>query len=156
MLTGDNAFTAKNVAGKLGVEKVFAGMLPNEKFETIKHLQKEGGVLFVGDGINDAAPLKQANAGIAMSSGADIAKEAGDVVLVKNDLKSAVATINLAKETMKTIKQNLLFCLLYNVLALPFAVCGYVIPLFAALFMSLSSLSVILNSLYTVRKFKEK
>ena len=153
MLTGDNAFTAKNVAGKLGVEKVFAGMLPNEKFETIKRLQEEGAVLFVGDGINDAAPLKQANAGIAMSSGADIAKEAGDVVLVKNDLKSAVSTINLAKETMKTIKQNLFWAFVYNAVCIPVAA-GVLAPLglmltpvYGAAAMCFSSVTVVLNSI---------
>nr|WP_314469306.1 cation-translocating P-type ATPase [uncultured Campylobacter sp.] len=153
MLTGDNAFTAKNVAGKLGVEKVFAGMLPNEKFETIKHLQEEGGVLFVGDGINDAAPLKQANAGIAMSSGADIAKEAGDVVLVKNDLKSAVSTINLANETMKTVKQNLFWAFVYNAVCIPVAA-GVLAPLglmltpvYGAAAMCFSSVTVVLNSI---------
>ena len=153
MLTGDNAFTAKNVAGKLGVEKVFAGMLPNEKFETIKRLQEEGAVLFVGDGINDAASLKQANVGIAMSSGADIAKEAGDVVLVKNDLKSAVATINLANETMKTIKQNLFWAFVYNAVCIPVAA-GVLAPLglmltpvYGAAAMCFSSVTVVLNSI---------
>ena len=153
MLTGDNAFTAKNVAGKLGVEKVFAGMLPNEKFETIKRLQEEGAVLFVGDGINDSVALKQANAGIAMSSGADIAKEAGDVVLVKNDLKSAVSTINLAKETMKTIKQNLFWAFVYNAVCIPVAAgvlapLGLMLtPIYGAAAMCFSSVTVVLNSI---------
>ena len=153
MLTGDNAFTAKNVAGKLGIEKVFAGMLPNEKFETIKRLQEEGAVLFVGDGINDAAPLKQANVGIAMSSGADIVKEAGDVVLVKNDLKSAVSTINLANETMKTIRQNLFWAFVYNAVCIPVAA-GVLAPLglmltpvYGAAAMCFSSVTVVLNSI---------
>ena len=91
-----------------------------------------------------------------MGSGAVISLERSDVVLLDDSLKSLAKAIKISKFTYKTIKQNLLFCLLYNVLAVPFAVCGYVIPLFAALFMSLSSLSVILNSLYIARKFKEK
>ena len=115
-----------------------------------------GGVIFVGDGINDAAALSLAHVAICMGSGVAISLERSDVVLLDDSLKSLAKAIKISKFTYKTIKQNLLFCLLYNALALPFAVCGYVIPLFAALFMSLSSLSVILNSLYIVRKFKEK
>ena len=110
-------------------------------------------MLFVGDGINDSVALKQANVGIAMSSGADIAKEAGDAVLVRNDLKSTVATINLAKETMKTIRQNLFWAFVYNAVCIPVAA-GVLAPLglmltpvYGAAAMCFSSVTVVLNSI---------
>ncbi|WP_169973076.1 MULTISPECIES: heavy metal translocating P-type ATPase [unclassified Campylobacter] len=154
MLTGDNVFTAKNIAGKLGIEQVFAGVMPNEKFEIIQRLQKEAKVIFVGDGINDSPSLKQADVGIAMSSGADIAKDAGDIVLIKNDLKSVLQSINLAKHTMKTIKENLFWAFIYNLIFIPVAagvlypVFGLVLtPVYGAVAMSFSSVTVVLNSI---------
>ncbi|QCD52146.1 heavy metal translocating P-type ATPase [Campylobacter sp. RM16192] len=154
MLTGDNVFTAKNIAGKLGIEQVFAGVMPNEKFEIIQRLQKEARVIFVGDGINDSPSLKQADVGIAMSSGADIAKDAGDIVLIKNDLKSVLQSINLAKHTMKTIKENLFWAFIYNLIFIPVAagvlypVFGLVLtPVYGAIAMSFSSVTVVLNSI---------
>ncbi|WP_170019377.1 heavy metal translocating P-type ATPase [Campylobacter sp. RM16190] len=154
MLTGDNVFTAKNIAGKLGIEQVFAGVMPNEKFEIIQRLQKEARVIFVGDGINDSPSLKQADVGIAMSSGADIAKDAGDIVLIKNDLKSVLQSINLAKHTMKTIKENLFWAFIYNLIFIPVAagvlypVFGLVLtPVYGAVAMSFSSVTVVLNSI---------
>ncbi|MGF7441252.1 heavy metal translocating P-type ATPase [Campylobacter concisus] len=157
ILSGDVQKVVKNVADELGVSEFRAEMLPETKAKFISKLKEHGKkVLMVGDGINDAAALSLAHIAICMGSGAAISLERSDVVLLDDSLKSLAKAIKISKFTYKTIKQNLLFCLLYNVLALPFAVCGYVIPLFAALFMSLSSLSVILNSLYIVRKFKEK
>ena len=157
ILSGDVQKVVKNVADELGVSEFRAEMLPETKAKFISELKEQGKkVLMVGDGINDAAALSLAHVAICMGSGVAISLERSDVVLLDDSLKSLAKAIKISKFTYKTIKQNLLFCLLYNVLALPFAVCGYVIPLFAALFMSLSSLSVILNSLYIVRKFKEK
>lgn len=154
MLTGDNVFTAKNIAAKLGIEQVFAGVLPNEKFEIIKKLQNEAKVVFIGDGINDSPSLKQADIGIAMSSGADIAKDAGDIVLIKNDLESVVKAINLAKDTMKTIKENLFWAFIYNLICIPVAA-GVLYPVFkivltpvyGAIAMCFSSVTVVLNSI---------
>ncbi|MGB2551901.1 heavy metal translocating P-type ATPase [Campylobacter sp. MOP51] len=154
MLTGDNVFTAKNVALKIGIEKVFAGVLPNEKFEIIKELQKDAKVVFIGDGINDSPSLKQADVGIAMSSGADIAKDAGDIVLIKNDLESVVKAINLAKDTMKTIKENLFWAFIYNLICIPVAAGALypvfkivLTPVYGAIAMCFSSVTVVLNSI---------
>ncbi|WP_169940159.1 heavy metal translocating P-type ATPase [Campylobacter sp. RM15925] len=154
MLTGDNVFTAKNVALKIGIEKVFAGVLPNEKFEIIKELQKDAKVVFIGDGINDSPSLKQADVGIAMSSGADIAKDAGDIVLIQNDLKSVVKAINLAKDTMKTIKGNLFWAFIYNLICIPVAAGALypvfkivLTPVYGAIAMCFSSVTVVLNSI---------
>ncbi|MDO5046363.1 heavy metal translocating P-type ATPase [Campylobacter sp.] len=154
MLTGDNVFTAKNVALKIGIEKVFAGVLPNEKFEIIKELQKDAKVVFVGDGINDSPSLKQADIGVAMSSGADIAKDAGDIVLIKNDLKSVISSIDLAKHTMKTIKENLFWAFIYNLICIPVAAGALypffkivLTPVYGAIAMCFSSVTVVLNSI---------
>ena len=143
--------------GKQDVSEFRAGMLPDEKAKFIAGLKQQGKkVLMVGDGINDAAALSLAHVAICMGSGAAVSLEKSDVVLLDDSLQSLAKAVKISKFTYKTIKQNLLFCLLYNALSLPFAVCGYVMPLFAALFMSASSLSVILNSLFIVRKFKDK
>ena len=157
ILSGDVQNVVKNVADELGVSEFGAGMLPDEKAEFIAELKQQGkNVLMVGDGINDAAALSLAHVAICMGSGAAVSLEKSDVVLLDDSLQSLAKAVKISKFTYKTIKQNLLFCLLYNALSLPFAMCGYVMPLFAALFMSASSLSVILNSLFIVRKFKDK
>ena len=157
ILSGDVQNVVKNVADELGVSEFGAGMLPDEKAKFIAGLKQQGKkVLMVGDGINDAAALSLAHVAICMGSGAAVSLEKSDVVLLDDSLQSLAKAVKISKFTYKTIKQNLLFCLLYNALSLPFAVCGYVMPLFAALFMSASSLSVILNSLFIVRKFKDK
>ena len=157
ILSGDVQNVVKNVADELGVSEFRAGMLPDEKAKFIAGLKQQGKkVLMVGDGINDAAALSLAHVAICMGSGAAVSLEKSDVVLLDDSLQSLAKAVKISKFTYKTIKQNLLFCLLYNALSLPFAVCGYVMPLFAALFMSASSLSVILNSLFIVRKFKDK
>ncbi|CUU81127.1 copper-translocating P-type ATPase [Campylobacter hyointestinalis] len=154
MLTGDNEKIAKIVAKELGIDEVIAGVLPSKKFEVIENLKKEGIVIFVGDGINDALALKSADIGIAMSSGSDIAKDAGDIVLIKNDLSSVAYSLYLAKRNMKTIKQNLVWAFVYNIVCIPVAagvlypVFGLLLnPMYAALAMSISSFSVVLNSL---------
>ncbi|RUT50041.1 copper-translocating P-type ATPase [Campylobacter fetus] len=155
MLTGDNEKTALVVAKELEIDKVIAGVLPDGKFEIINSLKQDGSkVIFIGDGINDAPPLKAADIGIAMSSGSDIAKDVGDIILIKNDLKSVLFSINLATNTMKVIKENLAWASIYNILCIPVAAgvlypfFGLLLtPMYAALAMSISSVSVVLNSL---------
>lgn len=154
MLTGDNTQTALHVAKQLDIQKVYAEVLPHEKFETIKALQKEQKVLFVGDGINDSPSLKCADVGIALSSGADIAKDAGDIVLLNNKPGSVVKAIKLSHLGIRTIKQNLFWAFIYNIIGIPLAA-GALYPLFgimltpmyAGMAMSISSVTVVLNSL---------
>lgn len=154
MLTGDNAKTALHVAKQLGIEQVYSEVLPHEKFETIQKLQKKQKVLFIGDGINDSPSLKQADVGMALSSGADIAKDAGDIVLINNELKSVTKAIKLSHLSMKTIKQNLFWAFIYNIIGIPLAAgalypfLGIMLtPMYAGMAMSFSSVTVVLNSL---------
>jgi P-type Cu+ transporter len=157
MVTGDSWTTAKAVAGTLGLglEDVIAEVLPNQKAEIIKRLQSEGrGVAMAGDGINDAPALAQADVGIAMGTGTDVAMQSADVTLVKGDLRGIVRAIRLSRATMKNIRQNLFFAFLYNALGVPIAA-GILYPFFgillspmiAAAAMSFSSVSVIGNAL---------
>lgn len=155
MLTGDNKYTAQSVADKLGIKDVEAGVLPSRKIEVVKMLQEDGfGVAMAGDGINDAPALAQADVGIAMGSGADIAMESAKVTLVKGDLRGIVRARALSIETMKNIRQNLFFAFAYNTLGVPVAA-GVLYPFFGILLspiiasaaMTFSSVSVILNAL---------
>jgi P-type Cu+ transporter len=155
MLTGDSRTTANAVARKVGIDEVIAEVLPTEKHERIRQLQAEGRlVAMAGDGINDAAALAQADVGVALGSGADVAIESAGVTLIRPDLSALVAARHLSRATMRTIRQNLLLAFLYNVLAIPVAagvldpLAGITIgPIWAAAAMSFSSLSVIANSL---------
>lgn len=155
MLTGDNANTAKAVADELHLSNFKASCLPEDKLEFIKKLQAEGKIVaMAGDGINDAPALAQANVGIAMGTGTDVAIESSEITLIKGDLKGIVKAKNLSQEVMKNIKQNLFFSFAYNVLGVPvaagllFPVFGILLsPIIAALAMSFSSVSVIVNSL---------
>jgi len=148
MLTGDNSLTAQAIAKKVGIDEVYARLMPNEKVDKIKELQKQGEfVAMVGDGINDAPALAQADVGIAMGTGTDVAVETGDVVLVKGDLEKAVEAINLSKATLKTIKQNLFWAFIYNSVGIPIAALGLLNPAISAVAMSFSSVSVVLNAL---------
>lgn len=153
MLSGDNKKAAESIAEKLGIKNYRAEVLPHEKQEEIKKLQNSGKrVIFVGDGINDAPSLVQADLGIALGSGTDIAKESGDVILMQNDLYKVVEAIKLSRKTFRIIKQNLFWAFFYNVIAIPLAVMGMVNPMIGAVAMSLSDVTVIGNGLRIYRK----
>lgn len=147
MLSGDKKEVAKNVSLELEIDEFYGELNPLDKAQKIKDLQNQAPVLMVGDGINDIAALKSANVGICMGSGASISVENSDVVLLRDDLVSLLFALRLSARTYRTIKQNLAFSLLYNALTIPLAMLGYIIPLFAAISMSASSIIVVLNSL---------
>jgi Cu+-exporting ATPase len=147
MLTGDNEKTAKAIGSKVGIERIVANVLPGEKSKVIKELQAEGKVVaMVGDGINDSPALAQADIGIAIGSGSDVAKETGGIILVRDDLRDVIKSIKLSRATMRKIKQNLFWAFIYNSVGIPVAAFGLLNPIIAAAAMALSSLSVVGNS----------
>jgi len=158
MLTGDHEQSAQKVAREVGVDEVYAKLLPGEKSAMIEKFHQEGHVVvMVGDGINDAIALASSDIAIAMGNGADIAISVSDIVLLDEKPKSIYEAYKLSRRTYGAVKENLGFSLLYNVVAVPMAVMGFVTPLIAALSMSLSSLVVVGNSMRIKSlKFKEK
>ena len=147
MLSGDNRSTAQAIAAQVGITEVIAEVRPADKAATIRSLQQAGQVVaMVGDGVNDAPALATADIGIAIGSGADVAKEAGDLLLLGNDLRDVVTAIGLSQATMTKIRQNLFWAFIYNGLGVPIAALGWLNPMLAGAAMALSSLSVIVNS----------
>jgi Cu+-exporting ATPase len=155
MVTGDHARTAQAVAERLGIAKVIAEVLPTRKAEVVRQAQEMGKkVAMVGDGLNDAPALAQADLGIAIGAGADVALEASDITLVRSDPRDIVTALRLARRTLRTIRQNLFFAFVYNCLAIPLAAANLVNPMIGSAAMALSSVSVVSNSL-RLRHFGE-
>jgi Cu+-exporting ATPase len=154
LLTGDNQRAARAVAAEVGIDEVVAEVLPEGKVDVILRLQAEGRVVaMVGDGVNDAAALAQADLGLAMGTGTDVAISASDLTLVRGDLRVAVDAIRLSRRTLRTIKGNLFWAFAYNVAALPLAAAGLLNPLIAGAAMAFSSVFVVSNSL-RLRRFQ--
>ncbi|HEU4978979.1 MAG TPA: heavy metal translocating P-type ATPase, partial [Solirubrobacteraceae bacterium] len=154
LLTGDNEATARAVAAEAGIDEVIAEVLPSEKAQVVKRLQAEGRVVaMAGDGVNDAPALAQADLGLSIGTGTDVAIEASDLTLVSGDLRAAADAIRLSRSTLRTIKQNLAWAFGYNVAAIPLAAIGLLNPVIAGAAMALSSVSVVANAL-RLRRFR--
>ncbi len=157
MLTGDHKSVAQKIASQVGIEEVYASLLPIDKADIVEEYHQKGKiVIMAGDGINDALALSKSDIAIAMGSGADISVEVSDVILLDDKITSLEDALKLSRETYKNVKQNLGLSLVYNLITIPLAVAGYVIPLVAALSMSLSSLLVVGNAVRIKRVFIDK
>jgi Cu+-exporting ATPase len=147
MLTGDKANVAEVMANEIGIEKVFSEVMPSDKSKTVQSIQDSGEVVcMIGDGINDAPALAQADVGIAMGTGADIAVESGDIILIKGDLSKVKKAISLSNKTFRKIRQNLFWASIYNLIAIPMAIFGVLHPILAEALMAFSSINVVWNS----------
>ncbi|OGF27927.1 copper-translocating P-type ATPase [Candidatus Falkowbacteria bacterium RIFOXYB2_FULL_47_14] len=153
IISGDSRTSVEAIAKTLGVEKYFAEVLPGDKMAKVREFRKSGKkVVFAGDGINDAPAMIEADLGIAMASGADIAKESGDIIIMQNDPRKIMEAIRLSQKTFRTIRGNLFWAFFYNILAIPLAMAGFISPMIAALAMGLSDVTVIGNSLRIYRR----
>jgi len=147
MLTGDKANVAEVMANEIGIEKVFSEVMPSDKLKTVQSIQESGEVVcMIGDGINDAPALAQADVGIAMGTGADIAMESGDIIIIGGDLSKVKKAISLSNKTFRKIRQNLFWASIYNLIAIPMAIFGVLHPILAEAVMAFSSINVVWNS----------